>query len=108
MIDGDPEVGWCNHQRAATVVAQLAEPVGSVDGTEFVITLSCLYAPWPQHILGRFRLATTTAKPPSLQLPGVLLPDRAATPLAPRPLRDVPVLDRAVELRNRSRDLILG
>lgn len=77
LIDADPGSGWCNTTQAASIVVTFAEPAGFQEGTEFVVALASEHA-WTQHLLGRFRLSTTTAAHPSFDLPGVLLPDPSA------------------------------
>lgn len=80
IIDADPRSGWCNHGQPGIAVLSFAKPVGFPGGTDIVVRLSFRYAPWPQHTLGCFRLLATTATHPSFDLPGVVLPEPAATP----------------------------
>lgn len=77
IIDADPRSGWCNQQRDAAAVLACAEPVGFPGGTEFVVTIAMEHV-WAHHLLGRFRLSTTTATFPSFELPGVKLADEGA------------------------------
>lgn len=81
LIDADPGSGWCNQGQPASAVVRFATPVGFPGGTDLVVTLSMEHT-WAGHLLGRFRLSTTTAAHPSFTLPGIPLVDEGAPPPA--------------------------
>lgn len=73
LLDGKPKTGWAvnGHQAAANRAAafMLSEAVGG-EGSKLVVRLRH-QSQFPQHNIGRFRLATTTMPKPSLNGIGV-------------------------------------
>ena len=82
-IDDDSATGWAISPafgKPHTAVFEAAEPVGGDGGTQLTFTLE-FQSPFPQHQIGKFRLAaTTTPAPTSLWLPPAVRDALAVAP----------------------------
>jgi hypothetical protein len=79
VVRGEGGTGWAGQSQAGALVVTFGNPISCPPGGELTVTLG-FSSPEPRHMLGRFRLATTSATVPSPGLPGVLLPDTGSPP----------------------------